>query len=82
MKYFRVFGSRCYVLKYHENLGKFESKSEEGIFLGYSSKIRAYRVYFLSSICMVESINVIVDDLGSRSRAGDDDRIEIGRAHV
>ncbi|RVX08050.1 Retrovirus-related Pol polyprotein from transposon TNT 1-94 [Vitis vinifera] len=38
VKYFRVFGSRCYVLKDHENLGKFESKSEEGIFLGYSSK--------------------------------------------
>ncbi|KAL6340303.1 hypothetical protein AAG906_040740 [Vitis piasezkii] len=28
-----VFGSRCYVLKDHENLGKFESKSEER---GYS----------------------------------------------
>ncbi|RVW90629.1 Retrovirus-related Pol polyprotein from transposon RE2 [Vitis vinifera] len=39
VKYFRVFGSRCYVLKDHENLGKFESKSEEGIFLGYSSKM-------------------------------------------
>ncbi|RVW35263.1 Copia protein [Vitis vinifera] len=38
VKYFRVFGSRCYVLKDHENLGKFESKSEERIFLGYSSK--------------------------------------------
>ncbi|RVW49720.1 Retrovirus-related Pol polyprotein from transposon TNT 1-94 [Vitis vinifera] len=62
VKYFRVFGSRCYVLKDHENLGKFESKSEEGIFLGYSSKSRAYRVYILSSKCMVESINVIVDD--------------------
>ena len=33
VKYFRVFGSRCYVLKDHENLGKFESKSEER---GYS----------------------------------------------
>ena len=38
VKYFRVFGSRCYVLKDHENIEKFESKSEEGIFLGYSSK--------------------------------------------
>ncbi|RVX07779.1 Retrovirus-related Pol polyprotein from transposon RE1 [Vitis vinifera] len=75
--YSRVFGSRCYVLKDHENLGKFESKSEEGIFLGYSSKSRAYRVYILSSKCMVESINVIVDDLGSRSRECDDDRIDV-----
>ncbi|RVW98135.1 hypothetical protein CK203_031853 [Vitis vinifera] len=79
VKYFRVFGSRCYVLKDHENLGKFESKSEEGIFLGYSSKSRAYRVYILSSKCMVESINVIVDDMGSRSRECDDDRIDVSK---
>ena len=79
VKYFRVFGSRCYVLKDHENLGKFESKSEEGIFLGYSSKIRAYRVYILSSKCMVESINVIVDDLGSRSRECDEDKIDVSK---
>ena len=79
VKYFRVFGSRCYVLKDHENLGKFESKSEEGIFLGYSSKSRAYRVYILSSKCMVESINVIVDDLGSRSRECDEDIIDVSK---
>ena len=30
VKYFRVFGSRCYVVKDHENLGKFKSKSKEG----------------------------------------------------
>ena len=79
MKYFRVFGSRCYVLKDHENLGKFESKSEEWIFLGYFSKIRAYRVYILSSKCMMESINVIVDDLGSRSRECDEDIIDVSK---
>ena len=79
VKYFRVSGSRCYVLKDHENLGKFESKSEEGIFLGCSSKSRAYRVYILSSKCMVESINVIVDDLGSKLRECDEDRIDVSK---
>ena len=79
MKYFKVFVSRCYILKDHENLGKFESKSEEGIFLGYSSKSRAYRVYILSSKCMVESINMIVDDLGSRSRESDEDIIDVSK---
>ena len=79
VKYFKVFGSRCYVLKDHENLGKFESKSEEGIFLGNSTKSWAYRVSILSSKCMVESINVIVDDLGSRSRECDDDRIDVSK---
>ncbi|KAL6345648.1 hypothetical protein AAG906_017383 [Vitis piasezkii] len=79
MNYFRVFGSRCYVLKDHENLGKFESKSEEWMFLGHFSKIWAYRVYILSSKCMVESINVIVDDLGSRLREYDEDRIDVSK---
>ena len=79
VKYFRVSGSRCYVLKDHENLGKFESKSEEGIFLGNSTKSWAYRVSILSSKCMVESINVIVDNLGSRSRECDEDRIDVSK---
>ena len=37
LKYFRVFGSKCYILNDRENLGKFDAKSDEGIFLGYST---------------------------------------------
>jgi hypothetical protein len=44
VKYFRTFGSKCYILCDRENLGKFDPKSDEGIFLGYSSTSRAYRV--------------------------------------
>ena len=32
VKYFRVFGSKCYILNDRENLGKFDAKSDEGIF--------------------------------------------------
>ena len=45
VKYFREFGSKCYILTDRENLGKFDAKSDEGIFLGYSVNSRAYRVY-------------------------------------
>ena len=45
----------------------------------YSTKSRVYRVYILSSKCMVESINVIVDDLGSRSRESNEDRIDVSK---
>jgi len=41
VKYFRTFGSKCYILRDKENLGKFDPKSDEGIFLGYSSTSRA-----------------------------------------
>jgi hypothetical protein len=35
----------CYILRDRENLGKFDPKSDEGIFLGYSTNSRAYRVF-------------------------------------
>jgi len=34
---------KCYILNDQEN--KFDAKSDEGIFLGYSTNSRAYRVY-------------------------------------
>ena len=37
VKYFRIFGSICFILKDRENMGKFDFRSDEGIFLGYSS---------------------------------------------
>ena len=44
VKYFRIFGSKCYI-KSDDNIGKFDPRSDEGIFLGYSLKIKAYRCY-------------------------------------
>ena len=32
--YFRIFGSSCFILNDRENVGKFDSRSDEGIFLG------------------------------------------------
>ena len=32
VKYFRIFGSTCFILKDRENVGKFDSRSDEGIF--------------------------------------------------
>jgi hypothetical protein len=62
VKYFRTFGSRCYILHDRENLGKFDPKSDEGIFLGYSTNSRAYRVFNKRTETVMESINVIIDD--------------------
>ena len=36
LKYFCVFDSPCHILKDREYLGKFDSKSDNGVFLGYS----------------------------------------------
>ena len=45
VKHFRIFGSTCFILKDRENVGKFNSRSDEGIFLGYSFTSKAYWVY-------------------------------------
>jgi len=62
VKYFRTFGSTCYILRDRENLEKFYPKSDEGIFLGYSSTSSAYRVFNKRTETVMESINVVIDD--------------------
>ncbi len=61
VKHFRVFGSKCY-LKREDRIGKFDSKIDEGILLGYSSKSKAYKCFNLRLNKIVESINVKIDD--------------------
>ncbi|KAJ9540465.1 hypothetical protein OSB04_026971 [Centaurea solstitialis] len=60
-----VFGCRCYVLKDREDLGKFDKKSDEGLFLGYSLTSRTYRVYNTRTRCVIESDNVKFDEKSS-----------------
>ena len=62
VKYFHVFGAKCFTLKDDEQLGKFESKAHEGIFLGYSLESKGYRVYVIDHKKVIESMNVTFDD--------------------
>ena len=72
MKYFQVFGSKCYILNDRENLGKFYAKSDEGIFLGYSINSQAYRVYNKCTKTVMELINVVIDDTISENDIDED----------
>ena len=62
VKYFKIFGSTCFILKDRENVGKFDSRSDECIFLGYSSTSKAYRVYNKRTIKVMEIMNVVIDE--------------------
>ena len=42
-----------------DNLGKFDGRSDEGIFVGYSSVLKAYNVYNKCTKVIEESIHVI-----------------------
>ena len=72
MKYFRVFGSKCYILNDQENLEKFDAKSDEGIFLGYSTSSWAYKVYNKRTKTVMESINVKINDAITKVEMVDD----------
>ena len=72
VKYFRVFGSKCYILNNRENLGKFDAKSDEGIFLRYSTTSRAYKVFNKRSKMVMESISVEIDDAITKVEMVDD----------
>ena len=67
MKYFRIFGSTCFILKDRENVGKFESWSDERIFLDYSSTSKAYRVYNERTMKVMETVNVVIDESSDSS---------------
>jgi hypothetical protein len=61
-KVLHTFGSKCYILRDRENLGKFDTKSDEGIFLGYVTNSRAYKGFNKRTETVMESINVVIDD--------------------
>ena len=67
VKYFRIFGSTCFILKDKENVGKFDSQSDEGIFLGYSSTSKAYRVYNKRTMKVTETVNVVINESSDSS---------------
>ena len=62
VSYFHIFSRTCYILNDREYLGKFDSKSDIDVFLGYSNNSKAYRVYNMRTLTVTESVNIMVDD--------------------
>ncbi len=67
VSYLKVFGSKCYILK-ESRKGKFDVKSDEGIFLRYSWKIKAYSCLNLSTHKIIESAHVKVDEFVEKTK--------------
>ena len=61
VKHFKVFGCKCYILKESRN-DKFDAKSDENIFLGYSTRRKAYKFLNTNTKKVVESANVNFDE--------------------
>jgi hypothetical protein len=66
VKHFRVFGRKCYIKREYGRMGKFDSRVDKGVLVGYSSTRKAYKCYNLRLNKVVESINVTIDETGGR----------------
>jgi hypothetical protein len=62
IKHFKVFGSKCCIKNNDENLGKYDDRADEGIFLGYATNSKGYRCYNKRMHKMVDCIDVKVDE--------------------
>nr|GFC14921.1 hypothetical protein [Tanacetum cinerariifolium] len=54
--------SVCYIVRYGENLDKMKEKGDECIFVGYSNRSRAYKVFNKRTRVIMESIYVNFDE--------------------
>jgi hypothetical protein len=62
ISYFRVFGSKCYVLQKRSRSSKFAPKVYEGFMFGYDSNSHAYHVFNKDSGCVETTCDTLFDE--------------------
>ena len=62
ISYFYPFGCKCFILNTKDSLGKFDSKSYFGIFLGYFETSKAFGVYNSKTLVVEEATHTIFDE--------------------
>jgi hypothetical protein len=68
VSYFRVFGSKCYILVKRGRHSKFSPKAVEEFLLGYDSNTKAYRVFNKSSGLVNVTSDVVFDETNGSPR--------------
>jgi transposase InsO family protein len=77
VSYFRVFGSKCFILIKRGRSSKFAHKVVEGFLLGYDSNTRAYRVFNKSTGLVEVSCDIVFDETnGSQGEQVDLDELD------
>jgi hypothetical protein len=77
VSYFRVFGSKCFILIKKGRKSKFSPKVVEGFLLGYDSNTRAYRVFNKSTGLVEVSCDIVFDETnGSQVEQVDLDELD------
>jgi hypothetical protein len=60
--YFRIFGSKCFILNKKIKSSKFAPKVDEGFLLGYGTNEHAYHVFNKITDCVEVTIDVTFDE--------------------
>jgi hypothetical protein len=77
VSYFRVFGSKCFILFKRGRKSKFAPKAVEGFLPGYDSNTRAYRVFNKSTGLVEVSCDIVFDETnGSQVEQVDLDELD------
>jgi hypothetical protein len=77
VSYFRVFGSKCFILIKRGRNSEFAPKAVEGFLLGYDSNTRAYRVFNKSTGLVEVSCDIVFDETnGSQVEQVDLDELD------
>jgi hypothetical protein len=62
VSYFRVFGSKYYILQKKLKYSKFAPKTYEGVLLGYDLNSHAYRVFNITTGCVETTYDAVFDE--------------------
>jgi hypothetical protein len=62
IKHFKVFGSKFYIKNNNENLGKYDDRDDEGIFLGYATNSKGYTCFNKILSKLVDCVDLRVDE--------------------
>jgi hypothetical protein len=77
VSYFRVFGSKCYVLHKRSKSSKFAPKVYEGFLLGHDSNSLAYHIFIVTTGCVETTYRVVFDETnGSQEEQVDLDLVD------
>jgi hypothetical protein len=62
VSYFRVFGSKCYILQKRSKSSKFAPKTYECFLLGYDSNSHTYRVFNVTTDCVKTMCDAVFNE--------------------
>ena len=65
LSYIRVFGCKCYAKVLNKSVHKWSNKTEKCVLMGYSETSKAYRLWSLEKEHIIESIDVVFDELST-----------------